>query len=103
MGGKVAEQKRLYANRRRSEVTERSFAHMYETGGMRRLHLRGNQNILKRLLVHGAAFNLGLLMRKRHGAGKPRCQKGPISARIPSSFAPLPSETQSYDCEQEHS
>jgi transposase len=101
-GDRVAEQKRLYANRRRlrgarskrlqrkrCEVTERTFAHMYETGGMRRLHLRGSQNILKRLLVHGAAFNLGLLMRKRHGSGKPRGQKGPISAREPSIFAPL--------------
>jgi len=100
--GKSAQQKRLYANRRRlrgarskrlqrrrSEVTERTFAHMYETGGMRRLHLRGSQNILKRLLVHGAAYNLGLLMRQRHGAGKPKRQKGPISARIPSSFAPI--------------
>lgn len=80
--GRAAEQKRLYANRRRirgvrgkrlhrrrAELTERAFSHMYETGGMRRLHLRGSQNILKRLLVHGAAFNLGLLMRKRHGAG----------------------------------
>ena len=34
-------------------------AHMYETGGMRRLHLRGRENILKRLLVHASAFNLG--------------------------------------------
>jgi hypothetical protein len=42
----------------RSELTERSFAHLYETGGMRRVHLRGRENILKRLLVHGAAFNL---------------------------------------------
>lgn len=101
-GGKVAEQKRLYANRRRlrgarskrlqrrrSELTERTFAHMYETGGMRRLHLRGSQNILKRLLVHGAAFNLALLMRKRHGAGKPKGQKRPISRCIAPSFAPV--------------
>ena len=88
-GHRAAEQRRLYGNRRRlrgarskrlhrqrAELTERSFAHMYETGGMRRLHLRGSQNILKRLLVHGAAFNLGLLMRKRHGAGTPRRQRG---------------------------
>lgn len=86
--GKEAEQKRLYANRRRlrgrrskalqrkrAELAERSFAHMYETGGMRRVHLRGHRNILKRLLVHGAAFNLALVMRQRYGAGKPRqCQ-----------------------------
>lgn len=83
--GKAAEQKRLYENRRRvrgdrskrlqklrSEKTERSFAHLYETGGMRRVHLRGRRNILKRLLVQGAAFNLSLILRKTLGAGKPR-------------------------------
>lgn len=101
--GRAAEQKRLYANRRRirgvrgkrlhrrrAELTERTFAHMYETGGMRRLHLRGSQNILKRLLVHGAAFNLGLLMRKRHGAGTPRRQKGAIPEEITHIFAVTP-------------
>src|SRR6266852_9025077 len=34
--------------RRRGELVERSFAHAYETGGMRRVHLRGRENILKR-------------------------------------------------------
>src|SRR6266849_1481739 len=56
--GKGIEQKRVYANRRRirgarskrlqkvrSELTERSFAHMYETGALRRVHLRGRDNI----------------------------------------------------------
>ena len=38
--------------RRRGERMERSFAHLYETGGMRRLHLRGKENIAKRLLIH---------------------------------------------------
>lgn len=90
--GKAAEQKRVYANRRRirgarskrlqkvrSELTERSFAHLYETGGMRRVHLRGRENILKRLLVHGAAFNLSLILRKTLGVGKPRQLQGRIS------------------------
>jgi transposase len=58
--GKKDEQKRTYENRRRvkgnrgkqlqkdrSELIERSFAHLYETGGMRRVHLRGRDNILK--------------------------------------------------------
>ena len=49
--------------RRRGELLERPFAHLYETGGMRRTHLRGHDNILKRLLVHAGAFNLGLWMR----------------------------------------
>ena len=60
----------------RSELTERTFAHMYETGTMRRVHLRGRENILKRLLVHGAAFNLSLILRKSLGAGKPRQLQG---------------------------
>ena len=90
--GKAEEQKLTYANRRRvggernkrlqklrSELTERSFAHLYETGGMRRLHLRGRDNILKRLLVHGAAFNLSLILRKALGVGKPRRLQGACS------------------------
>ena len=56
----------------RGELIERSFAHMYETGGMRRTHLRGHTNILKRLLIHAAGFNLSLLMRHAFGIGKPR-------------------------------
>ena len=39
---------------------------------MRRLHLRGRENILKRLVVHSGAANLGLLMRKLSGRGTPR-------------------------------
>jgi transposase len=83
--GKKAAQAAVYANRRRAtgnrgrrlmrqrgERIERTFAHCYETGGMRRVHLRGHQNILKRLLVHGAGYNLALAMRKLYGAGVPR-------------------------------
>ena len=58
--------------RRRGEFVERTFAHCYETGGMRRLHLRGRGNILKRLLVHVAGFNLSLVLRKQLGKGTPR-------------------------------
>ncbi len=39
---------------------------------MRRTHLRGHKNILKRLLIHAGAFNLSLLLRKKLGAGTPR-------------------------------
>ena len=39
--------------RLRGERLERPFAHLYETGGMRRFHLRGHTNIQKRLLIHG--------------------------------------------------
>jgi transposase len=62
--------------RRRGEYLERSFAHVYDTGGMRRTHLRGHPNILKRLLVHASAFNLGLLMRRLCGRGTPRGLQG---------------------------
>ena len=58
--------------RKRGELLERPFAHCYETGGLRRTHLRGHPNILKRLLIHVAGFNLGLLMRSMFGIGKPR-------------------------------
>jgi transposase len=58
--------------RRRGELVERSFAHCYETGAMRRCHLRGQENILKRQLVHVGAFNLSLILRKLLGAGTPR-------------------------------
>lgn len=62
--------------RRRGEFVERSMAHVYETGRMRRLHLRGNENILKRLLVHVGGFNLSLVMRKHLGKGTPRGFQG---------------------------
>ena len=58
--------------RMRGERLERSNAHMYETGAMRRTHLRGHENIMKRLIVHAAGFNLGLLLRSIIGIGKPR-------------------------------
>ena len=86
---KPAEKAAVYANRRRirggrgkdlmrqrGELIERSFAHCYETGGMRRTHLRKHPNILKRLLIHVAGFNLGLVMRQRFGVGKPRVLQG---------------------------
>lgn len=82
-------QARVYANRRRlrgerskhlhrkrGELGERSFAHMYETGGMRHVYLRGSRNVEKRLLIHGAGFNLSIVMRKRYRVGKPRALQG---------------------------
>ena len=53
-------------------MIERSFAHCYETGGLRRCYLRGRENILKRQLIHVGAFNLSLILRKLLGAGTPR-------------------------------
>src|SRR5271157_1908545 len=83
--GKAEQQQAVYQNRRRvrgsygksllrrrGELVERSFAHCYDTGGMRRTHLRGHENILKRQLVHIGAFNLSLILRQLLGAGTPR-------------------------------
>lgn len=58
--------------KKRGELVERSFAHCYETGAMRRLFLRQRENIAKRILVHVAGFNLSLIMRKIFGRGTPR-------------------------------
>jgi transposase len=87
--GKRAEQAAVYANRRRirgkrgkallrrrGELVERSFAHVYETGGMRRTHLRKHENILKRLVIHVSAFNLSLIFRRELKVGTPRGLQG---------------------------
>ena len=68
--------------RRRGELLERTFAHVYETGGMRRTYLRGHPNILKRVLVHVSGFNLGLLMRRLMGVGTPRGLQGRVAALL---------------------
>ena len=60
------------AMRKRSEMVERSFAHVLDRGGMRRAWLRGRENVQKRYLIHIAAFNLGILMRALFGRGTPR-------------------------------
>jgi transposase len=73
--------------RRRGETIERSFAHVYDTGGMRRTHLRGHTNILKRLLIHAGGFNLGLLMRQLIGVGTPRRLQGRRAAVIATLLA----------------
>jgi hypothetical protein len=71
---KGARSKRL--QKKRSELVERSFAHVCETGGGRRTWLRGLVNVTKRYVVQVAAHNLGLLMRKLFGVGKPRALQG---------------------------
>jgi transposase len=66
--------------RRRGEIVERSFAHLYDTGGMRRTHLRGHANILKRLLIHAGGCNVGLWVRQRLGVGTPRALQGAVAS-----------------------
>jgi transposase len=85
----------VYRNRRRirgprglrllrlhGEHLERPFAHLDETGGMRRVHLRGHTNIRKRLLIHASGFNLGPLMRQLIGVGTPRGLQGRLVATV---------------------
>ncbi len=69
---RVRSEKGKRLNRWRSEKTERSFAHVCETGGGRRSWLRGLVNVTKAHVLRCAAFNLGLLLRKAFGLGKPR-------------------------------
>jgi transposase len=91
--GKHVERNAVYANRRRirgergkalqrrrAEVAERSFAHLLETGGLRRMHVRRQRNVLKRILIGAASYNLGLLMRTLTGAGTPRSLQGRLAA-----------------------
>ena len=70
----------------RGELLERPFAHVCETGGMRRVHLRGHPNIRKRLLVHVAGCNLGLLLRHLIGVGTPRSLQGRAAALFRALF-----------------
>jgi transposase len=74
----IANQRRVTGERgkrllkRRGEFLERPFAHQYETGGLRRVHVRGLKNVAKRVLLQAAAFNLALIMRSITKAGTPR-------------------------------
>lgn len=72
--------------RRRSEVVERGFAHVCETGGGRRSWLRGIDEVRKRHLMAAVAHNLGLVLRKLLGTGKVR-EFGALVARILTSSA----------------
>ena len=87
--GTPAARAAVYANRRRirgirrrrllrqrGERLERPHAYLYETGRLRRVHLRGHANVLKRLLVHVCGSHLGLLMRELTGVGMPRSLQG---------------------------
>ena len=86
---KRAAQRALYGNRRRlrgargrrlqrrrGELVERPFAHQYENGGLRRVWVRGHENVRKRVLIQAAGCNLGLLLRRLTGVGTPRSLQG---------------------------
>jgi transposase len=96
--GRRQQQQAVYANRRRirgergrrllrqrGEKLERWNQHLYDRGGMRRVYLRGRSNILKRLVIHAGAANLGLLMRKMFGVGTPKA----LPSALRAGFSPL--------------
>ncbi len=85
---RVAGERGRKLGRQRCEKVERSMAHMYGTGGMRRVHLRGHNNILKRLLIHACGYNLGVLMRSLTGIGTPRSLQGGGSLAVLALIRP---------------
>ena len=70
--------------RKRSELVERTFAHLCETGGARRTWLRGLEKVKKRWLIHAAARNLGLVLRQLFGKGTARSHQaeGGLAVRL---------------------
>lgn len=71
-GRRTGREKGKQLQRRRAEVVERSFAHTCTTGGARRTWIRGLAEVSKRYLVTVMAHNLGVILRKLIGIGKPR-------------------------------
>lgn len=62
--------------RLRSELCERTFAHICNRGGMRRSWLKGVAKVAKRYLIAAAAHNLGRILFKLLGIGKPKTLQG---------------------------
>jgi transposase len=63
-------------SRLRSELPERSFAHVCVTGGARRTWIRGLEEVGKRYVMAAAARNLGVIMRALYGIGTARSLQG---------------------------
>src|SRR5271154_35464 len=110
--GKAEQQAAVHANqrrvegergkrllRRRGEFLERPFAHQYETGALRRVHVRGRSNVAKRVLLQAAAFNLALILRSITKAGTPRgladlkIKLFCLLCRVVAALAPLSAPT----------
>ena len=63
-------------SRLRSELTERSFAHVCDTGRARRTWLRGLVGVTKRHLMMVAARNLPVIIQALCGFGSPKALQG---------------------------
>ncbi len=85
---RIAGERGRQLERQRCEQVARSTAPRYATGGMRRIHLRGRSNILKRLLIHACGYNLGVLMRSLPGIGTPRSLQGGGSLAVAALIWP---------------
>lgn len=84
---RVQRPKSKQLQRQRSELCERTFAHVCDTGGMRRTWLRGLIDVSKRYLIAVAGHNLGQIMRRLFGLGKPRqLQDGTLAAALISAI-----------------
>src|SRR2546430_6079736 len=84
--GKTEAQPVVYGNRRRIRgghgTKKLCRLRIPINRGMRRVHLRGRENILKRVLIYVAGFNLSLAMRQLLGKGTPRGLAGALGARL---------------------
>ena len=86
---RTARRKGRALQRKRSDIVERSFALVCDTGGVRRMTLRGLDKVKKRYVIHAAAYNLALLMRKLCGVGTPRGLAARCSALLRALWATL--------------
>src|SRR5260370_7769475 len=88
---RVQRSKSKHLQRRRSELCERTFAHVCDSGGMRRTWLRGLIDVSKRYLLAVAAHNLGRIIRKFSALGKPnplprQRALSPLTPSLPTSL-----------------
>ena len=72
--------------RRRGEVVERTFAHLCETGGSRRVTVRGMDKVRIWYQLRAASHNLGLILRMLVGTGKPRSFSAALLALWTAGF-----------------
>lgn len=68
--------------KKRGEIAERSNAHCYETGGLRRVHVRKRDNVMKRVIIQATSYNLALMMRTLFGFGTPKGLAGRLAAAL---------------------
>ena len=73
-------------SRKRSELVERTIAHVCEAGAGLRTWLQRLENVTKIHTLICAAFNLGLLMRKIFGLARPRNWEANLATALAAAF-----------------